>query len=350
MILLNKLPNGESSIDEEYYLLSNDLPEDYELRIKLQKNRLDAILTLHQYERSDQTFERSCLYCRDIIKSTRSAYIQHLFTKHYLQLGKSENLIFIDELIDNLQMKLEQLICLYCEKIFKDRATLKEHMRKKGHKRINPDNKAYDCYFLINYQKNVHTLPSMYNNKLLSSSPDGKLKESSSPSNIFQSSDCSDSDWSDWDGDKQILICLFCSNSSENIKEFKLHLNVEHYMSFDSIMSGLTFYQKIKVINYIRRQIHDNCCIYCCTKFINNNDLLLHMKNDKHYVIGKKELWNQPKYFFSTYEDDAVLFHLDDTSNINDTTDDSSIVVSEETKIQINEVAEALSKENLLSY
>lgn len=43
------------------------------------------------------------------------------------------------------------LICIYCEKIFKDRLVLKEHMRKKFHKCINPHNKMYDKFYINNY-------------------------------------------------------------------------------------------------------------------------------------------------------------------------------------------------------
>ena len=43
------------------------------------------------------------------------------------------------------------LICIFCEKKFKDRNVLKEHMRKKLHKRINPNNKEYDKYYIQNY-------------------------------------------------------------------------------------------------------------------------------------------------------------------------------------------------------
>ena len=52
------------------------------------------------------------------------------------------------------------LLCLYCEKTFKDRFTLKEHMRKKLHKRLNPNNTQYDKYYLVNYlvSKLCHTV------------------------------------------------------------------------------------------------------------------------------------------------------------------------------------------------
>ena len=43
------------------------------------------------------------------------------------------------------------LQCLFCEKLFKDRTVLKDHMRKKQHKKINPKNKEYDRFYIINY-------------------------------------------------------------------------------------------------------------------------------------------------------------------------------------------------------
>ena len=43
------------------------------------------------------------------------------------------------------------LQCLYCERTFRDHPTLKDHMRKKQHKKINPQNKVYDRFYVINY-------------------------------------------------------------------------------------------------------------------------------------------------------------------------------------------------------
>lgn len=57
----------------------------------------------------------------------------------------------VDELIEVISEKLNDLQCLFCEKTFPDRSTLKEHMRKKLHKRINPKNKVYDKYYIVNY-------------------------------------------------------------------------------------------------------------------------------------------------------------------------------------------------------
>lgn len=43
------------------------------------------------------------------------------------------------------------LQCLYCEKTFRDKSTLRDHMRKKQHRRINPRNREYDQFYIINY-------------------------------------------------------------------------------------------------------------------------------------------------------------------------------------------------------
>lgn len=51
------------------------------------------------------------------------------------------------------------LQCLYCERIFKDKTVLKEHMRKKQHKKINPKNRKYDKFYVINYLVGVHLSP-----------------------------------------------------------------------------------------------------------------------------------------------------------------------------------------------
>lgn len=50
-----------------------------------------------------------------------------------------------------IYINLFSLICIYCEGTFKDRMVLKEHMRKKFHKCINPHNKTYDKFYINNY-------------------------------------------------------------------------------------------------------------------------------------------------------------------------------------------------------
>lgn len=363
-MLLDQMPDGTPAKNEKYYLLSDILPKDYELRTKLKKERLEKALAQHQFELTDRNFSRECLYCRDVITGLRSLYLEHLFNKHFLQLGKPENLIYIDELIGKVQSNLENLICLYCEKVFKDRATLKEHMRKKAHKRINPNNKSYDKYFLQNYKfvensqqtrnQHKHHKKSKQNNPPPTTSQRTRSSSQRTADSVdfeqrfAHKSEDSDSDWSDWNGDDepvQPLNCLYCQQQSKDFSIFKQHLLQEHKVDFDESVKGLNFYQKVKVVNYIRRQVCLLRCVTCNQRFESQEQLLQHLKEEEHFGIGSQKQWDKPEYFFPTYEDDGLLCILDD--NPNDDMDDTVVrIISEDPVAQINKDAEKLSLEN----
>ncbi|XP_058463210.1 zinc finger protein 277 [Malaya genurostris] len=333
-MLMNQLPDGTPAIDEKYFLLSNIEPTDYELRLRLKQDMMELVLTRHQFERTDRNFNRGCLYCRDVQAETRSEFLEHLYKKHFLLLGKAENLVFVDELVDIVQEKMNKLICIYCEKTFKDRPTLKEHMRKKGHKRINPDLKSYDRFFLVNYKNDRlkgTTIKQPHKANL--------GKEENSP---FHSED-SDSNWSDWYGEEQPTTCLFCSNSEPKIESLKDHMKLHHDFDFDTNVVGFSFYQRVKVVNYIRRQMHVLKCVLCREVFHTREHLEIHLKEAGHFSIGEQQYWDQPEFFFPTYEDDQFLCHLEDDSP--DQSDDSSMVVSENVNANVSTEAESLSLE-----
>lgn len=379
-MLLDQMPDGTPSKDEKYYLLCDVLPEDYELRQELHKKRLIQTLEQHQLERIDTKYSRACLFCRDRIETTRSDYVKHLFSKHFLQLGKPENLVYIDELIDTVQNKLNTLICVYCEKVFRDRPTLKEHMRKKGHKRINPNNTSYDRFFLVNYQNGKFSAEHTRHGKHASKeggkpSKDavrrsftinrlGKGPTNSSsrenlnePSSLLESDD--DSNWSDWDGEQEEIKCLYCIHTARDFAKLKAHMNEIHAIDFDSRTLELTFYERIKVVNFIRRQMELAQCVVCDEQFTENIELEKHMKLMEHCSIGTREQWDRPEYYFPTREDDPFLCSLNDACGPNHTDDEDEsittiekspvVVVPEDSNVSINLHAEALSKEHLSS-
>ncbi|CAI8058403.1 Zinc finger protein 277 [Geodia barretti] len=138
---------------KDYYLMSDALPEDRQLRQSLQLARLEAVLEQQQSERQDSEFKRSCLFCGLVVMGNRALLLRHMLESHGFSVGQPNNLVFVSEFLDLLQEKLDKLLCLYCEKLFKDRNTLKEHMRKKQHKKINPNNTEYDRFYVVNYQE-----------------------------------------------------------------------------------------------------------------------------------------------------------------------------------------------------
>lgn len=350
-MLLNQLPDGTPSKDEKYYLLSDIVAKDAQIRIKLHTKRLEAVLAQYQFEKSDTNFNRGCLYCRDELEPTRYGYLDHLFNKHFLHLGKPENLVFIDELVDVIEHKLENLICIFCEKIFRDRATLKEHMRKKGHKRINPNNTAYDKFYLVNYEMKESTpkkqgkLQSNQRKKTQQKNQQECINEASG-STVFQVDNESDG-WSEWEEEQLAITCLYCQDTHSEFSGIITHMKVAHNFDFDIFVMPYNFYQKVKIVNYIRRKIHLLHCPSCQFQFKTLEELSSHLKNENHYGTLDKSDWDQPEYFFSTFEDDPFLCSLEDCTG--EQTDDSGIVVvSEESKATINKDAEALSLERLI--
>lgn len=344
-MIMNQLPDGTPAKNVNYYLLCDVSSRDYEIRRKLQDEQLEIVLFYHEFERKDDKFEKHCLFCREIIRSTRCDFIEHLFNKHFLKLGKPENLVFIDELINMLQMKLSDLICIFCEKKFRDRTTLKEHMRKKGHKRINPDNKSYDKFFLMNYQCHK-SLKTKYNGSSQRNIQSAE-KKSQNDENIFDN----DSNWSDWEDEMQEIICLFCPQKSNDIIKLKNHMNEEHGIDFDQETDNTTFYDRVKIVNYVRRKIYTLQCIICSEQFENGVHLQNHLKKSHHYSLGLRKDWDLPEYFFPTYEDDTFLCYLEDFSLEDDVdfsnSSPSITIFTEESNISLNLDAEALSKEKL---
>lgn len=348
-MLWKQKPDGtKTEEDEKYYLLSDVLPKDKQLRNELQKKSIEKVLARHQFERTDENFNRGCLYCRSTeIPTTRYGFVEHLYSKHFLQLGKPENLVFIDELIDFIEGKLTELICVYCEKVFKDRSTLKEHMRKKGHKRINPENKIYDKFFMCNY-KMKEAQPKAPERRLHNPKVHNRRERESEEPTLFNSSD---SDWSDWEDREQEIeiICLFCSHKETEFTAVINHMDKEHQFSFDEKTAALTFYQKVKLVNFIRRKIHLLQCLQCEISCDSLENLLKHMKSSNHLHCNQTD-FDKPEFFFPTFEDDSFLCHLDNfNENDDETSDDSGAVVISEDRITVaNEAAEMLSREKFV--
>lgn len=344
-LLMNQLPDGKPSKDEKYYLLCDVSQKDLLIRQKLQKQRLDLVLAQHQFERTDHSFERDCLFCRDVLKPTRYAYIEHMFSKHFFQVGKAANLVFISDLIDLIQMNLRELKCIFCEKTFKDRPTLKEHMRKKGHKRINPENKNFDRFFLINY-RNPHQ------EKHCRVETTQQKKKPNTTKDIPE--DDNDSNWSDWEEDEVDITCLFCERKSKDFTVLKEHIKTDHSLDFERESKKLSFYDRVKMVNFVRRAMYKMECIKCGTVWNDMEQFRDHLNANNHYSLGESKHWNFPQYLFPTYEDDAMLCHLDDLDEEQDNAaaenaeNDPSIVVYSEDTSETISLDPAIAKMNIL--
>ncbi|KAG9490198.1 hypothetical protein GDO78_005858 [Eleutherodactylus coqui] len=282
---------------ENYYLLCDVVPEDRILREELQQDRLKNILAQQQLERSDAGFERECMFCSEKFKGNRSVLFNHMNDEHSFNVGLPDNIVYCNEFLDTLQKKMDSLQCLYCEKTFKDKNTLKDHMRKKQHRRVNPRNHEYDRYYMINYLEL------------------GKSWEEVQSEDDRELRDNNDEDWSDWEEHPMSVFCLFCEIQADTTEKLLLHMKDCHCFDLHTIKTDLRlkFYQQVKLVNFIRRQIHQCRCHSCQEKFQSKTELIAHMEKDKHIgIVPDRSLWDQPQYYFPTYENDTLLCTLSD--------------------------------------
>lgn len=72
-------------------------------------------------------------------------------------------------------------------------------------------------------------------------------------------------------------------------------MNSKHQFNFYEVTRTLDFYQKVKLVNYVRRQLHGLCCVMCDTKCSDLSDLVEHMNKNKHYAMPDVKVFNQPE-------------------------------------------------------
>jgi hypothetical protein len=191
---------------------------------------------------------------------------------HNFSVGLPDNIVFVEEFLNLLDEKLAQNICLYCEKIFKDRTVLKEHMRKKIHKKINPLNKEYDKFYLVNYLE-----------------PGKSWKEIMDEFDEY----CQNEDWSDWFEPETEAICLFCDFQSSAPDILSQHIASHNNFDFLGLKKSFSIYQQIKIVNYVRRQVHEKKCILCDEQFGSRDELREHMQKLSHFKLPDQTVWDQ---------------------------------------------------------
>uniref|UniRef100_A0A3Q3XEH7 C2H2-type domain-containing protein n=1 Tax=Mola mola TaxID=94237 RepID=A0A3Q3XEH7_MOLML len=290
---------GPAEKQENYFLLCDVLPEDRVLRERLQQKRLEEVLEQQQAEREDSSFHHACMFCSEDFTGNRSSLLNHMAREHSFSIGLPDNIVYCREFLDTLQSKLDNLQCLYCEKTFRDKTTLKDHMRKKAHRRISANNREYDRFYVINY---------------LELGKSWEEVQSEDDRELVDVED--DDDWSDWQAHPVSAVCLFCDHQSETMEQIYTHMKEDHGFDLHQLRTelNLRFYQQVKLVNFIRRQIHQSRCYGCQEKFDSRDAVLCHIQAAGHVMaLPDVSTWDQPQYYFPTYENDALLCTLSDS-------------------------------------
>jgi hypothetical protein len=251
---------------------------DFDLRAQLAQEKLAQVLNIQQKERNQQSIY-GCLFCRQSC-TTKFELFEHLFKEHGLLIGRLDNLVFVDDYLSLLRLKLSHWQCLYCEKMFLSNAILRKHMRKKKHFQINPRNPEYDRFYISNY--------------LINTDQDEE--------------DGDDGDFEDWNEsvDTAETMCLFEDKIFSSPEECHEHMKSVHQFNLLDIPD---FYNRIRLINFIRNKYSTCTCFVCETNFQNSEELKQHYAEASHplCVDSTSSCWTDPCFLFPYYDNDPLL-------------------------------------------
>ncbi|KAK7798699.1 hypothetical protein U0070_000351 [Myodes glareolus] len=297
------------------------------------ENLYKEILDQQQRERNDTSFHGACMFCAEEFRGNRSVLLNHMAREHAFNIGLPDNIVNCAEFLRTLQKKLDNLQCLYCEKTFRDKNTLKDHMRKKQHRRINPKNRDYDRFYVINYLE------------LGKSWEEVQLEDDGEPL------DLPEDDWSDWQEYPVCAVCLFCEKQEETIDQLYVHMKV-HVGSTPTLTVDISALRglgprlgtrdlssaQVKLVNFIRRQVHQCRCYGCHVKFRSKTELRTHMEEAKHAsLLPDRKTWDQLEYYFPTYENDSLLCTLSDSEGdltTQERTEDVPVISEDTSKLR----------------
>lgn len=289
--LSEKLPNNLTSGTT---LGGADDHEDADLRQRLQHGRLTKMLSLQEHERATtHKAACTCLFCPSR-QDSRYDLFTHMFQEHRFNIGLLDNLVMVDDFLRVLREKLSNNTCIYCDKCFANGTLLKKHLKAKKHYKIPPNDHSYDKYYLVNYTQA---------GKLWTNIPASKDDEES------------DQGWSDLDVPLECKTqCLFCDKVSADPESCLTHMLV-HGFDLREIQSTskLTFYDSVKLINYLRYQRAVLlACPGCALELSDDFEYMDHMNlSCVAMAVDARHLWNRVQFYIPIFDEDPLLEIID---------------------------------------
>ena len=193
-----------------------------------------------------------------------------MYTIHHLNLGSPDNLVFVCfiknyfiwlkviEYIEHLRDKIVRNECIYCEKVFADRITLMDHMRKKNHKEVNPKNNYYDKVFDLLYFSDLFNFLFSFILSIIWNLVSVGLMFWLKTLKFFKSFKLKMTTFQQDNTDEDLLgLCLFCDHANDQLDEIVNHMKDDHKFDIFAYISeqGMELYDRMKFVNFIRKQV-----------------------------------------------------------------------------------------------
>ncbi|PIO73286.1 hypothetical protein TELCIR_04747 [Teladorsagia circumcincta] len=233
--------------------------------------------------REDTNFQQQCIFCRYTARGNRSKIIHHLYMIHHLNLGSPDNLVFVTEYIEHLKEKLQ----------------------------VNPKNHYYDKFYIINYLE----LGKRWLDVL------AEDFEDTMPTFLDSDEEEEDNSWCEWhednvDADETRVVCLQCHESDDTAEGLLAHMKEKHEFDLIKLIdeNSLDVYQRMKLINYIRKQNFNAVCFVCQRSDLGNTqELAKHLQETEKPIksLPDKALWDTDEFLVPIFGNDNFLWRLE---------------------------------------
>ena len=217
----------------------DNYPNDAKFRENLKILQLQQLLSHHENERTQTNFKRKCFICEKKITGNRKNLLTHLMGKHRICLGDPDNIVNVNEFLDLLENYISAGKCFHCGGKF---INIRAHLNYENQPYYLKPFKAikdFDRFYLINHIELGKCWLDFENPYV---EPEG-----------FEETEVIK--FSGWEENQSCSLCLFCNFKCNGVENVFSHMVEVHKFNFVWVTSQIDFYEKVKVINYIRRVV-----------------------------------------------------------------------------------------------
>ena len=275
---------------------------DAKLREEVKILHLKELLFQRERERKQTDFKRKCFICDKYnhkkVTGNSKYFLTHLMNSHSICLGKPDNIVNVEEFLDLLENYVKAGKCFHCKKTNVD---VCRHLRQEK-LRFRPKYMNTNRNFYLKPYKEFKDFDRFY---LINHIELGKgwedLKKTEKKAAIFESEE---SKFSGWEEDKPLTLCLFCDFKCNGTERVFGHMKVNHKFDFEYVTSQIDFYEKVKVVNYIRRVVAYFGKQEDCQHLWNRNQKIV---STIKKLIYEKSNWKGEEFMQPLLKNDALI-------------------------------------------
>lgn len=281
---------------------------DWTLLPTVRQETLLNLLDQQLRTRMDKSLH-SCLFCRN--ECTIQLLFDHMLNEHGFYIGQLDNIVHPVRFLDFLRIKLSSAVCIYCRRDFRDIPTLRRHIRKRKHCRVDPADAFFDRFYLVNYAQPRVKKTALQEEEENDCDAGWQLIPS------FQRLAADDSDsqpegWSDWSAEPVQTTCLFDNCTFNSALDCHSHMMSDHCFDLFAVSD---FYERIKLVNYIRKLVADFTCHVCEHQCDSTDELVDHFNDCAHGLMPASEQFKDDSNLIPFCNQDELLM-LEDMDKV----------------------------------